>query len=205
MLSNSRVRVVSVAVVLAISTAAAGAWPHKQGQIAQVRFLATSTLVRGTWGWNEDTYLAELRFTAGGEPLLVRLVDAYPNEGRRSRAKSSSRVPAPFFPSSAMRNSTGRSGDFCCARRLGIQWLSCRNGSVIGRRWIGHQRQELSCRATGYYADEGSGTAKTPLNRTSFCKAALEGIRNDAITAETGMGSILESEASGFDLTVQSR
>jgi hypothetical protein len=79
-LSNSLARVVSVAMALVISAAAAGAWPHKQGPKAQIRFLATSTLVRGTWGWNEDTYLAELRLTAGGEPLLIRLVDAYPNE-----------------------------------------------------------------------------------------------------------------------------
>ncbi len=79
MLSSSLVRVVSVAVVLAISAAAAGAWPHKRGQVAQIRFQATSTLVRGTWGWNKDTYLAELRFTTGGEPLLVRLFDSYPN------------------------------------------------------------------------------------------------------------------------------
>ena len=79
MLFNSLARFVSVAVVLAISAAAAGAWPHKQGPKAQIRFLATSTQVRGTWGWNEDTYLAELRLAAGGEPLLVRLTDAYPN------------------------------------------------------------------------------------------------------------------------------
>jgi hypothetical protein len=73
-------RFASVAVVLAISAAAAGAWPHKQGPKAQIRFLAASTLVRGTWGWNEDIYFAELMFLAVGAPLLLRLIDAYPNE-----------------------------------------------------------------------------------------------------------------------------
>jgi hypothetical protein len=77
---NSLARFASVAVVLAISAAAAGAWSHKQGPKAQIRFLATSTLVRGTWGWNEDSYLAELMFLAVGASLLLRLIVAYPNE-----------------------------------------------------------------------------------------------------------------------------
>lgn len=58
----------------------AGAWPHQRGQKAKVRFLASSTLVRGTWGLNEDTYLAELRLRQDGESILVRLIDEYPNE-----------------------------------------------------------------------------------------------------------------------------
>ena len=94
MLFNSLSRFASVAVVLATSAATAGARPHKQGQKAQIRFLATSTLVRGTWGWNEDTYLAELRLTTGGEPLLVRLVDAYPNA-------------APPLPRTALTSTSG--------------------------------------------------------------------------------------------------
>lgn len=66
--------------VIAISTTTAGAWPHKNGQKARVRFLATSTLIRGTFGRNKDTYLAKLILTLEGDPLLVRLVDSYPNE-----------------------------------------------------------------------------------------------------------------------------
>lgn len=58
----------------------AGAWPHRHGQKARVRFLATSTLIRGTWGPNEDTYLAQLLLPKQNETVLVRLVDAYPNE-----------------------------------------------------------------------------------------------------------------------------
>jgi hypothetical protein len=67
-------------VVIAISTTTAGAWPHKNGHKARAQFLATSTLIRGTFGQNEDTYLAELSFTPEGDSLLVRLVDSYPNE-----------------------------------------------------------------------------------------------------------------------------
>lgn len=46
----------------------------------RVRFLVTSTLLRGTWGLNEDTYLAQVLFPRQNEAVLVRLVDAYPNE-----------------------------------------------------------------------------------------------------------------------------
>lgn len=42
--------------------------------------MATGTLVRGTWGQNEDTYLAELSLSHDTESVLVRLIDTYPNE-----------------------------------------------------------------------------------------------------------------------------
>jgi hypothetical protein len=72
------VQVVSIVAVIAISTTA-GAWPHKNRQGARVRFLATSTVIR-TWGApNEDTYLAELTFIPKDDPLVVRLIDSYPN------------------------------------------------------------------------------------------------------------------------------
>jgi hypothetical protein len=51
-----------------------------QTEKAIVRFLATSTLIRGTWGRNQDTYLAEATFPKSNQVLLIRLVDAYPNE-----------------------------------------------------------------------------------------------------------------------------
>lgn len=79
MISSRLARVVSVFVVIAITTTA-GAWPHKKGQKARVRFLATSTLIRGTFGQNEDTYLAQVFNARGEESYLIRLVDAYPNE-----------------------------------------------------------------------------------------------------------------------------
>jgi hypothetical protein len=45
----------------------------------RLRFLATGTIVRGTWAYNQDTYLAELLPSTGGEQVLVRLVDEYFN------------------------------------------------------------------------------------------------------------------------------
>ena len=69
----------SIAVIV-LAAASAGAWPHRHAQKARVRFLATSTLIRGTWGQNEDTYLAQLMLPKQNEAVLVRLVDAYPNE-----------------------------------------------------------------------------------------------------------------------------
>jgi hypothetical protein len=68
----------SLLIVVTCSTGLA--WPHKKGQKARVKFLATSTLIRGTFGPNEDTYLAEVLTTHGEESHLIRLVDAYPNE-----------------------------------------------------------------------------------------------------------------------------
>jgi len=78
--SNALVRFLSIVMVITISTATVYAWPHKNGQKARVQFLATSTLIRGNWGPNEDTYLAELTFTPEGDPPLVLLVDSYANE-----------------------------------------------------------------------------------------------------------------------------
>jgi hypothetical protein len=54
------------------------AWQRNHKEKAMVRFLATGTLVRGTWGFNQDVYLAELRSRAV-ESQLVRLVDEYHN------------------------------------------------------------------------------------------------------------------------------
>lgn len=71
---------IAVAIVIVISSMAAGAWPHKPGQNAHVQFLATSTLIRGTFGQNEDTYLAELSLDKSNERILIRLIDEYPNE-----------------------------------------------------------------------------------------------------------------------------
>jgi hypothetical protein len=80
-LSSSLARIASMVVVIAISATIAGAWPWKQkGQEARVRFLATSTLIRGTWGRNEATCLAELRVVGCDDLVLARLIDAYPNE-----------------------------------------------------------------------------------------------------------------------------
>jgi hypothetical protein len=46
MISSPPARMALPAVVIAISGTSAAAWPHEQGQMAHVRFLATGTLVR---------------------------------------------------------------------------------------------------------------------------------------------------------------
>jgi hypothetical protein len=45
---------------------------------AKVLFLATGTLVRGSWGYNQDVYFVELR-SRSVESQLVRLIDEYNN------------------------------------------------------------------------------------------------------------------------------
>lgn len=80
MICSSITRIVSISTAIAIFVTATAAWPHKQGQKANVRFLATGTIVRFTGAWNEDTYLAELQFAVGDEWILARLIDSYPNE-----------------------------------------------------------------------------------------------------------------------------
>jgi hypothetical protein len=72
-------RRVSILAVIAISITTGEGWAHKKGQKVRVRFLATSTLIRTWGGTNEDTYLAELTFAPNHEPLVVRLIDSYPN------------------------------------------------------------------------------------------------------------------------------
>jgi len=70
-----RIAVVIAFVILPGITAARS--PHPRTLKAQTRFLATSTFIRGTWGTNQDTYLAEIIPHTGDKPLLVRLIDEY--------------------------------------------------------------------------------------------------------------------------------
>jgi hypothetical protein len=72
-------RTVTAIAVIAISVHSADARSRIRVQKAHVRFLAASTFVRGTWGYNQDIFLAELLSSRHGEPLLVRLIDEYPN------------------------------------------------------------------------------------------------------------------------------
>jgi hypothetical protein len=46
---------------------------------ARVKFLATSWLLRGTWGLNEDKYLVELSPSPKEPPFLAYLIDSYPS------------------------------------------------------------------------------------------------------------------------------
>ena len=66
---------------ISLSVDSVSAWPLRHAvKKTRVRFLATSTLIRNSWGPNEDTYFAELLFSKQGEAVPVRLVDAYPSE-----------------------------------------------------------------------------------------------------------------------------
>lgn len=73
-------RIAAIIVVALIGNIPSFARNHSQTIKANVRFLATSTLLRTTWGWNRDTYLAELTPAVHGESILVRVLDAYPNQ-----------------------------------------------------------------------------------------------------------------------------
>jgi hypothetical protein len=44
---------------------------------ARTHFFATSTSIRGTWGTNQDIYLAEIIPHEGSLPVLIRLIDEY--------------------------------------------------------------------------------------------------------------------------------
>lgn len=55
--------------------------PHRMVEKGNARFLATSTMVDGIYGAeNEDAYLAELSVKGSGHaPILVQIIDEYPN------------------------------------------------------------------------------------------------------------------------------
>ncbi len=80
--SLSRMRLVGTFGVVAVlfgyvHSAIAGNRIHTQK--VHVRFLATGTLVRSNWGYNQDIYLAEMSSSTGGELRLIRLIDEYPS------------------------------------------------------------------------------------------------------------------------------
>jgi hypothetical protein len=80
MITASRARLMTASLLAVVSCSTALARTQKCGQKARVKFLAASTLIRGTFGPNEDTYLAELGLDKKSEHILVRLIDAYPNQ-----------------------------------------------------------------------------------------------------------------------------
>jgi hypothetical protein len=66
---------------------------------AQVRLLASKRLVRGTWGLNENTYLAELTIAHVSQHLWVGMINACPNEAPPlpgGQLTSSLRIVLPF-------------------------------------------------------------------------------------------------------------
>ena len=75
-------RATTAGLSLAMFVATSQAGSRMKAQKAHVRFLATGTLIRGTWGPNEDTYLVEV--AEGTSQLvtyrLVTLIDEYANK-----------------------------------------------------------------------------------------------------------------------------
>lgn len=53
------------------------AWPHKREPKVRVHFLAAETLIRGTWGTNQDSYLAEFLSGKDRPSGLLQVVDEY--------------------------------------------------------------------------------------------------------------------------------
>lgn len=77
MICNGGIRIAVVIAFVLLPGIAAARSPHPRPLKAQTRFLATSAFIRGTWGTNQDIYLAEIIPHAGDKPLLVRLIDEY--------------------------------------------------------------------------------------------------------------------------------
>lgn len=70
----------TMALMISISVLSAGAQSRTRTIKTNVRFLAASTFVRGNWGSNQDTYLAEMTIPSSqSAPALIRLLDEYPN------------------------------------------------------------------------------------------------------------------------------
>ncbi len=77
---HPRVAATCLLAALCLSGTLAIGAPRNNGvEKRKVLFLATSSLVRGTWGYDEDTYLAEFVPANDNVGLLIRLIDDHPN------------------------------------------------------------------------------------------------------------------------------
>lgn len=70
-------RLIALLAMLAASANIAAARDHRQVQRLRVRFLATGSEIHGTWGMNEDDFLASKVSRDGTEGQLIFLVDEY--------------------------------------------------------------------------------------------------------------------------------
>jgi len=86
--------ITAIAVAILLAGFAQAERPRLRPMKTHVHFLATSTLIRGTWGTNEDAYLAEITPRHAKEVHMVRLIDEYPN----------------FFPSLSPETLTSQAG-----------------------------------------------------------------------------------------------
>ena len=72
-------RLISLLTFILVPSGSIDARSHNSIEKDRVKFLASSTFIRGTWGWNEDTYLAEVAMPGSNRQILVRLIDSYNN------------------------------------------------------------------------------------------------------------------------------
>jgi hypothetical protein len=69
---------VAAVIFAALLSGTATAKAHRSRSIkARTHFLATGACIRGTWGLNQDIYLAEITLKKEREVQLVRLIDEY--------------------------------------------------------------------------------------------------------------------------------
>jgi hypothetical protein len=73
-----RCRLACCLVLLLCACGVAQAWPHRKALKARVHFLAAETLIRGTWGTNQDKYLAEFLPAKNNPSGLLQIIDEYP-------------------------------------------------------------------------------------------------------------------------------
>ncbi|MDR3725131.1 MAG: hypothetical protein P4K83_11675 [Terracidiphilus sp.] len=68
---------IGLLIALLMANVASNAYDRHRPRKVKVHFLADSTLVRGSWGFNQDIYLAELIEKKDSGRRLVRIVDEY--------------------------------------------------------------------------------------------------------------------------------
>lgn len=68
----------AIPLLLSATLSGTAATKHPPLLKATVRFLATSTSIRGIWGPSQDVYLIELFLRGSDQPVLARLMDDNP-------------------------------------------------------------------------------------------------------------------------------
>jgi hypothetical protein len=68
---------VGLLITVLMVCAAANAHDRHRPRKAKVHFLAAGMLLRGTWGFNQDSYLAEIVVKRDHSRQLVRILDEY--------------------------------------------------------------------------------------------------------------------------------
>jgi hypothetical protein len=176
---DSIVRSAFIFAIIVIRTTEAGAWPHRHGQKARVRFLATSALIRGTWGPNEDSYLVDLRSTRNDEALLARLVGSYPNEAPLLSRKILTSVPGTKLLVNRDTECDRPFGEMLLRTPPAIQGESCGKDSAIGRSLSGHRDPTNQCLVTERCGDDVRSRHVAVEDREGMPRALLRESKDD--------------------------